>query len=516
MGTPVMAQAATTGTPQAFQRPTLARSPRNASYTIDVRLDHAARRLTGRETIRWRNITSRPTRELQLHLYWNAWRDRNSTWLRERHLAGLRAPRPDGFGSIDIGALRVRVDNGNWDEALRRIDFIAPDDHNADDRTVVRVPLESPVDPGGTADLSIEWTARVPKPFSRTGYIGDYYFIGQWFPKLGVLEESGWNTHQFHSATEFFSDYGVYDVDIRVPRGFIVGATGCATTPGTTPPCSTSAGTDNGDGTTTHRFHAEDVHDFAWTASPDFLDLSRAFEHPALPRTQMRLLLQPEHRAQADRYFAIVADTLRLYGEWFGAYPYGYLTIVDPAFQSFSDGMEYPTLFTGRARWLAPAAVQTPEMTTAHEAGHQWWYAHGGQQRVRACLAGRGHQQLHHGAADGRGVPAQPRGSAVLRRLHSVDVGSRALLAPRQRPPGRISRQRRGRCTCHAHVALLALDGHRHHLQQDVAVAAHARAPFGLAHHAPRAGHLFRAMALPASEAGGLLRGGRARSAART
>jgi aminopeptidase N len=37
--------------------------------------------------------------------------------------------------------------------------------------------------------------------------------------------------------------------------------------------------------------------------------------------------------------------------------------------------MEYPTLFTGRARWLAPSAVQTPEMTTAHEAGHQWWYA---------------------------------------------------------------------------------------------------------------------------------------------
>jgi hypothetical protein len=62
----------------------------------------------------------------------------------------------------------------------------------------------------------------------RTGYVSDYYFIGQWFPKLGVLEDSGWNTHQFHSATEFFSDYGVYDVDIRVPRGFTVGATGCA------------------------------------------------------------------------------------------------------------------------------------------------------------------------------------------------------------------------------------------------------------------------------------------------
>jgi len=88
----------------------------------------------------------------------------------------------------------------------------------------------------------------------------------------------------------------------------------------------------------------------------------------------MRLLQQRERRGQADRYFAITAATLKRYGEWFGAYPYGHVTIVDPAFQSESDGMEYPTLFTGRSRWLAPADVQMPEMTTAHEAGHQWWY----------------------------------------------------------------------------------------------------------------------------------------------
>ncbi len=80
--------------------------------------------------------------------------------------------------------------------------------------------------PNETIEIEIEWSAKIPRPFSRTGYIDDYYFFGQWFPKLGVLEDAGWNTHQFHSGTEFYSDYGVYDVRMTVPRGFVVGASG--------------------------------------------------------------------------------------------------------------------------------------------------------------------------------------------------------------------------------------------------------------------------------------------------
>jgi aminopeptidase N len=211
--------------------------------------------------------------------------------------------------------------------------------------------------------LELEWTAKIPRAVARTGYIDDFYFIAQWFPKLGVLEDAGWNTHQFHSATEFFSDFGVYDVRITVPSPFIVGATGRQT--GTT---------DNGNGTTTHRYHGEDVHDFAWTASPDYIEASRTFTHPTLPPVEMRLLMQPEHRGQEERYFSATEATLKRYGEWFGAYPYGHATVVDPAFQSQADGMEYPTLFTGRARWIPSRNRQTPEMTVAHEAGHQWWY----------------------------------------------------------------------------------------------------------------------------------------------
>ena len=64
------------------------------------------------------------------------------------------------------------------------------------------------------------------RTFARTGAVGDFYFIAQWFPKIGVFEDAGWNVHQFHSATEFFADFGTYDVTLDVPGGWVVGATG--------------------------------------------------------------------------------------------------------------------------------------------------------------------------------------------------------------------------------------------------------------------------------------------------
>jgi hypothetical protein len=88
----------------------------------------------------------------------------------------------------------------------------------------------------------------------------------------------------------------------------------------------------------------------------------------------MRLLLQPEHVSQAERHFAATRAALRYYGEWFGPYPYGHITIVDPAWQSGAGGMEYPTLFTAGTRWLVTDGVLSPEGVTIHEAGHQFWY----------------------------------------------------------------------------------------------------------------------------------------------
>jgi hypothetical protein len=339
-------------------------SSRNANYTIAAKLDPATRTITGSEVIAWRNVTTRAATDLQFHLYWNAWKHDRTTFMRERALGRTGSPETtpaEDRSRIDITSLRLT--------APRRVDltgsmhFIAPDDGNPDDETVVAVPLAEPVPPGATATIELSWTAHVPRPVARTGVVGNYFFVAQWFPKLGVFQDEGWNCHQFHSATEFFSDYGVYDVSLTVPQGWIVGATGIERGRG-----------DEADRATTHRYYQEDVHDFAWTTSPDYLERRARFEHPTLPPVDMRLLLQPEHSHQAERHFDATRTTLRYYGEWFGAYPYGHITIVDPAYQSDAGGMEYPTLFTAGTRWLAPSRVTTPEGVTVHEAGHQFWY----------------------------------------------------------------------------------------------------------------------------------------------
>ncbi|HEY7055431.1 MAG TPA: M1 family metallopeptidase [Vicinamibacterales bacterium] len=341
-----------------------ARSPRNASYQIDARLDVARHTIAGRERLTWRNTSARAADTLQFHLYYNAWRNERSTWMRERRLANpseTSSYRPDDWGAIDISALSI-VSGGRTRDLTPRLRTIAPDDGNADDRTVVELPLDAPVRPGETIDVEIAWTSHVPRTFARTGVLGDYYFIAQWFPKIGVLQDDGWNCHQFHYATEFFADFGVYDVRLTVPSGWIVGATGV------------ERDVTDDQGTRTHHFYQEDVHDFAWTTSPHYVEHLARFEHPTLPPVEMRLLQQPEHEGQERRHFAATRATLRYYGEWFGPYPYGHITIVDPAWQSGTGGMEYPTLFTAGTRWLAPEGGLQPEGVTVHEAGHQFWY----------------------------------------------------------------------------------------------------------------------------------------------
>ena len=114
------------------------------------------------------------------------------------------------------------------------------------------VALPEPVEPTDIAQVEIEWDARIPRTFDRTGFRGDFFFLAQWFPKLAVLEENGWNAHQFHTATEFYSDYGEYDVYITVPSRFVVGATGREVEK-----------KEITEGRTTYRYQQADVHDFA-------------------------------------------------------------------------------------------------------------------------------------------------------------------------------------------------------------------------------------------------------------
>ena len=145
----------------------------------------------------------RPTIELQFHLYWNAWRNTDSTWMRER----LRAGRGPG-GRYETAAAAGRATGATSTSRPSACSPAAaparrPDGQRRLHRARRRQPgrpdrvvgaAAAAVAPGESVTVELAWTARVPRTFARTGAIGNYFFIAQWFPKLGVLEDTGWNT----------------------------------------------------------------------------------------------------------------------------------------------------------------------------------------------------------------------------------------------------------------------------------------------------------------------------------
>lgn len=361
-----------------------------ANYNLSARLNPDDKSVAGHETLVWKNDSQDTIPDLQFHLYMNAFKNTKSTFIRESggQLRGDRLQK-DRWGYIDIQRMQI----AGGPDLTKSIQFIAPDDGNADDQTVIRVPLPKPVGPNQEIQIEIDFYTKFPHVYARTGYHGDFFLGGQWFPKIGVWEKAGmryattaqWNCHQFHANTEFYADYGRYAVDLTVPSRFVVGATGVL-----------QHERKNADNTTTYSFYQENVHDFAWTAQPTFRRFARTFdadrevrppeltdiarmlgishEEARLSNVEMILLLQPEHANQAERHFRAVANGIKYFGLWYGRYPHATITVVDPpAGGGGAGGMEYPTFITAGTDWLIGRNDGTPEDVVVHEFGHQFW-----------------------------------------------------------------------------------------------------------------------------------------------
>ena len=353
-----------------------AQSDRIVRYTMDVKLDVETNIVGGSEILEWRNTTGRYQNQFPFHLYHNAWKNNRSTFAKESgyNLRG-RMMKDEDYGYTNVKRV-VLLDTRGETDITNTFQYIQPDDNNTDDQTVFQITTPRAVPPNGLLRLRIEFETKQPIPIARTGAIRDYHFVVQWFPKIGVWWKGAWNCHQFHATTEFFANFGVYDVSITVPANYVIGATGG----------NPREEKENGDGTKTYRFYQEDVHDFAWVTAPDLVKTVRKFvhkelepgerpdRHHPLKEVTVILLSQPQHDNVIDRYFTATFNALRYYGEWYGQYPYDAVTVVDPANDSRSGGMEYPTLFTGGTNMFSPPESASPEGVTVHEFGHQFWY----------------------------------------------------------------------------------------------------------------------------------------------
>ncbi len=337
-----------------------------ANYHIEATLDPVGKTVDGEQTVVWFNTSNTPASELQFHLYLNAFKNDRSTFAREQggELWDVDGSVPaDYWGSIDIEGIDVVAENPEAiPSRILSAEPIQPDDDNRDDETVLRVSLSEPVEPGDSIRLRLRFRSKLPRGIARTGWAEDYFFVAQWYPKLGVFEDGAWNCHQYHANTEYFADYGAYDVTITTPSRFIIGGSGLVQSRA------------NQDGTTSHHFTQDRIHDFAWVASSRFLKRGTRFRAEGLPPVDVVLLLLPEHESLGKRYLAAAVNALKLFGEWFGPYPYPILTVVDPLPGSDTGGMEYPTFITGGTTYRSPPESLSPEGVTVHEVGHQWWF----------------------------------------------------------------------------------------------------------------------------------------------
>jgi len=360
------------GGPRSGNEATL--SDRVVHYDIDATLDPVRHTVTGHEKLTWRNRSAVPVKSVYLHLYMNAFEGSGSTFFTEKRL------RETGFRS------GVDIKDGEWGHiALRNVSqgdarvpwtFVHPDGGPATDHTVVRFDLPAAVTPGASTTFDIAFHTQLPRVIARTGYFGSFHLVGQWFPKIGVLELPGergataprWNAHEFHLESEFYADFGSYDVRLTVPKEYTVGATG-----------ERQGAPVEKDGMLTHRFVQGDVHDFAWTADKRTAKpLVDTWTGPGSPAVGLTVLYPPEYAASAAPALQAAKDSLTYFSNTLGPYPYKTLTVVIPPYNAEeAGGMEYPTFFTAEGyTQAAPGTLDRHQLdfVTIHEFGHGYFY----------------------------------------------------------------------------------------------------------------------------------------------
>jgi hypothetical protein len=328
--------------------------PRVASYTLSARLDAEKHEIAGKGTIVFK-AGELPVDSLDLHLYLNAFKNEKSVFLRSPFGEGRGGGRALDWGYIDVKRLVARELGGVDLWPLREPHgFHENGTRDDDDETAVHFRLPRALAPGETLTLEVEWLSKLPRVVLRTGYEGDFHFAGQWFPKLA--KRGGF---AFHPQAEFYADFGDYDVTLDVPAGAVVGATGERVD-------SRASG-----GRRIERYRASAVHDFAWTAWPQFRERSARIDGVAV-----RLLYPPGHERNAQATLDTLSHALPHASSHYGRYPYPTLTVVHPPERAAeAGGMEYPTLITTGTPWYAGLlGDRALEALVVHELMHQWFY----------------------------------------------------------------------------------------------------------------------------------------------
>ena len=357
-----------------------------ADYNIQVSLDTAANQVSGSETITYTNNSPEPLSHLWLQLDQNLFKD------------GSR-----GNDEYDSPKVRWRGAFKNGGDVLKSV-AVVQDGEREDisyvvDGTRMIIYLGKPLPAhGGKLDIEISWHFKIPTYGSdRMGKYqskdGTIYEIAQWYPRMYVYDDAhGWNPLPYLGEGEFYLEYGDFNVQITVPRGFIVVATGVLKNPDevlTKTERDRLGEAMNADKTThvipvgevgnpetrpagrgelTWSFQAKNVRDFTWAAS-------RAFIWDASHWNNILLMaVYPKEGIASDTSvrkpgWESVAQMMRHTFKYYSTnyYPYPYPVAVNVG--GIVLGMEYPMIVFCSVN----ARGQFLYQVTDHEFGHSWF-----------------------------------------------------------------------------------------------------------------------------------------------
>ncbi len=338
-------------------------------YDIQATLDEENRRVTARETIRYKNNSPDTLSYLWVQLDQNRFAensiDRLTDTASRDQVSFSTLRKAQSFADVDYGYSITEVSDARGNELPHVING-----------TMMRIDLPKPLGPGDQTTFNVGWAFNIVEEVA-VGARGGYehfpksdtyqYFLAQWFPRLAAYTDyTGWQHKQFIGRGEFTLEFGDYDVRLTVPADHIVSATGALQNPrevltdeqrrrlsqanATEPtfvvtPIEALANEKEGTtATATWHFKAENVRDFAWASSRKYIWDVMVHEQPGAEHEKvLAMSFYPNEAQPVWSHYSThaVAHTMDVYSRFAFDYPY-------PTAQSVNawerGGMEYPMI----------------------------------------------------------------------------------------------------------------------------------------------------------------------------
>lgn len=320
------------------------------SYEMDLHLDDVNRILSGREKVTYYNRSGKAMENIYFHVYPNAFSKNESVPVMFNDSSYAY---PNGFNPCYIEILNIKVEGKEVNYSI-----------SGSDSTTLKLELNKPIKKDKHVQILIDFQLKIPESRDRIGYFDGSYLFGNWYPVAAVYDNTGWNLDPFYDIGDpFYSDSADYQIKINLPDKYIISATG-------------NIISDNvNEGKRIVTMEAKSVRDFAWTASSNY----RIF-NSEVDGINIKCYFMNSNTERITKAISTVENTIKIFNEGFGKYPYSSYSIVETHFPT---GMEYPGLsFIPSSYFNGSKSMLGLEGVIVHETAHQWWYGVVGNNQV--------------------------------------------------------------------------------------------------------------------------------------